>query len=151
MFVLVVLLLPGHVWSPQEYITYEFVPASPAVSCMSGSSNLNSFRDGRQVAVQLVSCGVLPPRLVQDCSQHSTRTHTHTHTHIYIYMYIYIEQDKPTKGYIFGVIDDFSYIHLLIFANMPFDFKFFGIQKNYVKWCWKISTSIYKINFFLDI
>ena len=59
------------VWGPSEYITYEFVPASPAVSCMSGSSNLNSFRDRRQVAVQLVSCGVLPPGLVQDCSQHS--------------------------------------------------------------------------------
>ena len=56
---------------PQEYITYEFVPASPAVSCMSGSSYLNRFRDRRQVAVQLVSCGVLPPGLVQDCSQHS--------------------------------------------------------------------------------
>ena len=34
----------------QEYITHELVPASPAVSCMSGSSNLNSFRDRRQVA-----------------------------------------------------------------------------------------------------
>ena len=55
----------------KEYISYEFVPASPAVSCMSGSSNLNSFRDRRQVAVQLVSCGVLSPGLVQDCSQHS--------------------------------------------------------------------------------
>ena len=43
----------------------------PAVSCMPGSSNLDSFHDGRQVAVQLVSCGVLPPGLVQDCSQHS--------------------------------------------------------------------------------
>ena len=32
---------------------------------------LNSFRDRRHVAVQLVSCGLLPPRLVQDCSQHS--------------------------------------------------------------------------------
>ena len=32
---------------------------------------LNSFRDRRQVTVQLVSCGVLPPGLVQDCSQHS--------------------------------------------------------------------------------
>ena len=53
------------------YIIYEFVPASPAVSCMSGSSNLNSFRGRRHVAVQLVSCGVLPPGLVQDCSQHS--------------------------------------------------------------------------------
>ena len=56
-------------WSPQEYITHESVPASPAVSCMSGSSNLNSFRDRRQVAVQLVSCGVLPPGLFQNCSQ----------------------------------------------------------------------------------
>ncbi len=28
---------------------------------MSGSSNLNSFRDRGQMAVQLVSCGVLPP------------------------------------------------------------------------------------------
>ena len=32
---------------PSEYITYELIPASPAVSCMSGSSNLDSFRDGR--------------------------------------------------------------------------------------------------------
>ena len=32
--------------------SYEFVPASPAVSCMSGSSNLNSFRDRGQVAVE---------------------------------------------------------------------------------------------------
>ena len=32
---------------PQDYITYEFVPTSPAVSRMSGLSNLDSFRDGR--------------------------------------------------------------------------------------------------------
>ena len=31
---------------PLEYITYDLVPASPTVSCMSGSSNLDSFRDG---------------------------------------------------------------------------------------------------------
>ena len=31
---------------PQDYVTYEFVPTSPAVSRMSGSSNLDSFRDG---------------------------------------------------------------------------------------------------------
>ena len=29
---------------PQEYITYELLPTSPAVSRMSGSSNLDSFR-----------------------------------------------------------------------------------------------------------
>ena len=56
---------------PQEYITDEFILASPAVSCVSGSSNLYSFLDGRQVAVQLVSCGVLTPGLVQYCSRHS--------------------------------------------------------------------------------
>ena len=55
---------------PQECITYELVLASPAVSCVSGSSSLDSFRDGRQVAVQLVPCGVLPPGLVQYCWQH---------------------------------------------------------------------------------
>ena len=71
MFVLVVLLLHGHVWGPLEYITDELVPTSPAVSCMSGWSNLNSFRNRRQVVVQFFSCGVLPPGLVQNCSQHS--------------------------------------------------------------------------------
>ena len=35
------------------------------MSCMSGSPNLNSFRDRGQVAVQLVSCGVLLPGLQQ--------------------------------------------------------------------------------------
>ena len=35
------------------------------------SPNLNSFRDRGQVAVQLVSCGVLLPGLVEDCTQHS--------------------------------------------------------------------------------
>ena len=56
---------------PQEYITYELVPTSPAVSRVSGSSNLGSFRDGWLGAVQLLLCGVLSPGLVQYCSQHS--------------------------------------------------------------------------------
>ena len=51
MFELVVLLLPGHIGGPSEYIIYELVPTSPAVSYTSGSSNLDSFSDGRQVAV----------------------------------------------------------------------------------------------------
>ena len=41
------------------------------VSHLSGSSNLDSFRDGWLVAVQLLLCGVLPPGLVQYCSQPS--------------------------------------------------------------------------------
>ena len=31
---------------PQEYVAYELVVTSPAVFCMSGSSNMDSFRDG---------------------------------------------------------------------------------------------------------
>ena len=67
------LLYVGSSWSscicssmwrgPQEYITYEFVLTSPAVSRMSGYSNFDSFRDGWQVAVQLLLCGLLPPGL----------------------------------------------------------------------------------------
>ena len=45
------LLYTGSSWSsmwrgPQEYIAYEFVLTFPAVSRMSGSSNLDSFPDG---------------------------------------------------------------------------------------------------------
>ena len=58
-------------WGSIGYVTYELVLASPAVSGVSGSSNLYSFRDGRQVAVQLESRGVLSAGLVQYCSQHS--------------------------------------------------------------------------------
>ena len=55
----------------QEYVIYELIPTSPAVFCMSGLSNLNNFRDGWWVTVQLLICGVLSPGLVQYCSQHS--------------------------------------------------------------------------------
>ena len=75
------LLYVGSCWSsclcssmwrgPLEYVTYEFVPTSPVVSRMSGSSKLDSFRGGWYVPVQLLLCGVLLPRLVQYCSQHS--------------------------------------------------------------------------------
>ena len=45
------LLYIGSNWSPmwrgpQEYVACEFVPTSPAVFCMSDSSNLDSFCDG---------------------------------------------------------------------------------------------------------
>ena len=46
---------------PQEYITKELVPTTPAVSCMSGSSSLDSFHDGWLVVVQLLLCRVLSP------------------------------------------------------------------------------------------
>ena len=55
----------------RRYPLKTITDADYEVSCMSGSSNLDSFRDGRQVAVQLVPCGVLPAGLVLYCSQHS--------------------------------------------------------------------------------
>ena len=45
-FSLVVLPLLVHMKCPLEYVTYEFVPTSPAVSCMSSLSNLDSLCDG---------------------------------------------------------------------------------------------------------
>ena len=52
------------------YIAYEFALTSPTVSRMSGSFNLDGFRDGWLVAVQLLFCGMLPPGLVQYSSKH---------------------------------------------------------------------------------
>ncbi len=52
-------------------MTYELVPTSPAVSRMSGSSSLDSFRDGWQVVVQLLLSWVLSPELALYCLQHS--------------------------------------------------------------------------------
>ena len=58
------------VWSGQEeHVDYEFVLTSPAVSSMSCSSGLNGFRDGREVAVCLLVCGMLLPRLDHNSSQ----------------------------------------------------------------------------------
>ena len=71
-FVLVVLLLRGRVWGIHK--STSLMSSSLLLQqcpCMSGSPNLNRFRDRGQVAVQLVSCGVLLPGLVQDCTQHS--------------------------------------------------------------------------------
>ena len=70
-FGLVVLLLLGHMWGS---IVVRHLRARLCFSSsirVSGSSDLYSFRDGRQVAVQLVSRGLLSPGLVQYCSQHS--------------------------------------------------------------------------------
>ena len=79
--ILTELLYVGSSWSscfcsaiwrgPWENITYELVAASPVMSCMSSSSNFDSFRNGRWLAIQLGLCGVLPPGLVKNCSQHS--------------------------------------------------------------------------------
>ena len=54
------------IWrGPKEYIAYEFVLTSKAVSHMPALSNLDSFREEWWVAAQLLFCGVLPPGLVQ--------------------------------------------------------------------------------------
>ena len=101
-----VLLYIGSSWSPclcsslwrdpPKYIAYESVLTSPTVSCMSGSSNFGSFHDGWWVAVQLLFCGVLPPEVVQYCSQNSCFIVVKFFINkmclqiIYIYIYIYI-------------------------------------------------------------
>ena len=51
----------------QEYIIYELVPTSPAVSCMSGSSN--SFRDWWPYSCCFVGCCLQDLLLL--CLQHS--------------------------------------------------------------------------------
>ena len=43
---------------PQEYIAYKLVLTSPLESCMSSSSNMDNFRDGCLMALQLLFCGV---------------------------------------------------------------------------------------------
>ena len=44
---------------PRENIAYELILTSLAISSMSCSSDLNGFRDGRSVAIQLLFCGML--------------------------------------------------------------------------------------------
>ena len=56
---------------PQEYIPFKLVSTYTVVSRMSGSSNLDSFRDGWYVAVQQLLCGLLLPGFVQYSSRHS--------------------------------------------------------------------------------
>ena len=81
---------------------------------MSGSSNLNSFCDRRQVAVQLVSCGVLPPGLVQDCSQ----KYCILMLNRYIYKYCILIHKKMRQNMTMKHISFFlKHIHLNLFVN----------------------------------
>ena len=70
-FELVVLLLLGHMWGSIGDIAYELVPAFPAVSCISGSSNLDSFHDGRIVGVlwgvAAKTCSILLATFLCNC------------------------------------------------------------------------------------
>ena len=60
------------IWrGPQEYITYELVRTSPAVSGVPGSSNLDIFHNEWYLTVQQQFSRVLPSGLVQYSSQHS--------------------------------------------------------------------------------
>ena len=67
-FDLVSLLLLGHVRGPLENITYEPVPASPAVSCMPGSSMFSWWEVGGRTASALLT---VASRTCQIFSQHS--------------------------------------------------------------------------------
>ena len=57
--------------SSREYVAHQFVLASSVVPSLPRSSYLDALWDGRQVAVQLLFCGVLLPGLVQNSMQHS--------------------------------------------------------------------------------
>ena len=48
----------------KEHVAYEFVLTSPVLSCMSCSSYLDCFRDGRLVAVHLLFRRMLLPGFV---------------------------------------------------------------------------------------
>ena len=71
------LLYVGSSWSscfcssmwrgPPKYVAYEFILTSPAVSHVSGSPNLDSFRGRWPYNCRV--CGMLPPGL-QYCLQH---------------------------------------------------------------------------------
>ena len=66
--------LCSSIWrSAQEYVTYEFVPTSPAVSHMSGSSNFDSFHDCHTAAilygVASRTCSILLAAFLCNCHQ----------------------------------------------------------------------------------
>ena len=116
---------------PQEYVTYEFVPTSPAVSHVSGSSNLNSFSDGKwervEVPVELRLWGVLSPRIVQYCSPHSyvvavkffsirlVRVHV-----VHVYSSIYTNAAWKKIRFILSVRSDFHMTNSLSIAVHAF-------------------------------
>ena len=86
------------------------------MSCMSGSPNLNSFRDRGQVAVQLVSCGVLLPGLVEDCTQHSCVLETYNLAILYnlaIFLCPVYRWPKTQKY-------PLNFFHMLLFTPPPF-------------------------------
>ena len=94
---------------------------------MSGSSNLNSFRDRGQVAVQLVSCGVLPPGLVQDCTQHSCVIAVNSFSSCFVsvhvvqpYSSIDVTASWKKLRFILSVRSDFHIIDSLLIAVHAF-------------------------------
>ena len=111
---------------PHKYITDDLVPTPPAVCRMSGSSNLDSFRDRWLVAVQLLFFRVLPPGLVQYCSQHScvvvvkrerekgsgksARSVLMMIIMIYIYIPFLMTDFMHSLGYIIGEVSGFMTI-----------------------------------------
>ena len=66
------LLFTQQLWrGPLEYVTYKFVLLSPVVSLMSGSSNLDCFRDFRWWPYSCFFVGYCFQELVQYITQHS--------------------------------------------------------------------------------
>ena len=70
---------------PQEYIGYEFVLTSPAMSRVSGSLNLDGFRDGRLY--------------IHIHTHTQIHTHTHKYTHKYTNTYMHTHTNTHTHKY----------------------------------------------------
>ena len=74
---------------PHEYIAYVFVLASPVMSRISCLSNLDGFRGGSYVSVQLLLCGMLPLKLVQHIS--------HLYSAIAVKLFLHTLSQRPWK------------------------------------------------------
>ena len=101
--------------SPREYIANELTLTVPAGSHVSCSSNLDGFRDGWLVFVQLLLFGMLPPGLVQYSSQHSgaiaVKLSLHTLSGHVVHPYSSIDTTDSWKKLLF-ILSDRSNIHM---------------------------------------
>ena len=146
---------------PQEYMTYELVSTSLAVSHMSGSTNFDSFRDGWWVAVEQL-CGVLPPGLDQYCSQHSYVvavklffSTSFVSVHV-VHPYCSIDTTASLKKlhFISSVRSDFNMTDRLSIASHAFasrESMSVWVDGTLLPWEGKLSTSFRELSFCVAI
>ena len=129
---------------------------------MSGSSNLDGFRDGSKIAVQLLFCWVLPPELLQYSSQHScvivssfffcirlggvheVHPYSSTDTAAALKKLPYNLSDRSD----FHMTDNLS---IAIHAFATSVLVSFLVHKTLLPWCVKLSTSFRETPFIMEI